>query len=258
VQRGIIQAGSRSSFERPVVIRLALLGGFELTRDDCTVTLVTSAQRLLVFLALHDRPLTRAYVAGVLWPDVSEERSKGSLRSALWRLRLPGLHLCNATGQNIQLAANVTVDVREARGLARRVTNGGIKFPDIAFGDVLSLGDLLPGWYEDWVLIERERHRQISLHALEALCDGLAAEGRFAQAVLAGLAAVEGDPLRESAHRALVRTHLAEGNPCEALRQYHLYARLLRQELDLEPSETIKALVGGLTAESPSRDASAG
>jgi Bacterial transcriptional activator domain len=71
----------------------------------------------------------------------------------------------------------------------------------------------------------------------------LTGAGRFGAAVQAGLAAVAGEPLRESAHRTLIRAHLAEGNPGEAVRQYHLYRRLLADELAIEPSPAIRGLV---------------
>jgi DNA-binding SARP family transcriptional activator len=106
--------------------------------------------------------------------------------------------------------------------------------------------DLLPDWYDDWVVLERERFRQLRLHALEALCRRLTEAGRFGAAVQAGLAAVAGEPLRESAHRILIQAHLAEGNPGEAVRQYHLYRRLLAGELAIEPSATIRGMVAPL------------
>ena len=40
------------------------------------------------------------------------------------------------------------------------------------------MGELLPDWYDDWVLLERERFRQLRLHALDALCDDLTRAGR--------------------------------------------------------------------------------
>jgi DNA-binding SARP family transcriptional activator len=106
--------------------------------------------------------------------------------------------------------------------------------------------DLLAGWYEDWVLIERERFRQLRLHALEAICERLVALGRFGEAVEAGLAAVAGEPLRESAHRALIQAYLAEGNPWEGVRQFRSYAQLLREELGAETSPMMRDLVQGL------------
>ena len=81
---------------------------------------------------------------------------------------------------------------------------------------------------------------------LEALCTGLAAAGRFAEAADAGLAAVQGEVLRESAHRALITAYLAEGNCVEAIRQYRFFRELLRTQLGLEPSPLMSELVAPL------------
>ena len=107
-------------------------------------------------------------------------------------------------------------------------------------------GDLLPDWYDDWLLIERERFRQLRLHALESLCLYLADRGLFAAAAQAGLSAVAGEPLRESAHRALINAHLLEGNVSEAMRQYRIYSQILVTQLGLEPSEEMRQLVASL------------
>jgi DNA-binding SARP family transcriptional activator len=112
-------------------------------------------------------------------------------------------------------------------------------------GDQLS-DDLLPGWDEDWLVVEREHHRQLRLHALEMLSDTLCRERRYGEALSAALAAVAGEPLRESSHRRVIQAHLAEGNPAEALRQYEIYRRLVRDELGLAPTEEIRGLVGSL------------
>jgi DNA-binding SARP family transcriptional activator len=227
-------------------LRLSLLRGFELSCDGAAIPMVMSAQRLLAFLALQDRALPRSYIAGVLWGDVPENRAFGNLRSALWRLRLPALSAVDGVNDHLRLSPSVRVDVREAQGVARRLLDGSSPCPGESVDPRPFEGELLPGWYEDWVLIERERHRQLSLHALENLCERLSAEGRFGEAVLAGMAAVAAEPLRESAQRALIRTHLCEGNPGEAIRQYRLYGELLRKELGLTPSAAITELVKGI------------
>jgi len=67
------------------------------------------------------------------------------------------------------------------------------------------------------VLLERERYHELRLRALKALCDRELRAGRLPQAVAAGLEAVRAEPLRDSARRALIRAHLAEGNNAEAL-----------------------------------------
>jgi DNA-binding SARP family transcriptional activator len=102
--------------------------------------------------------------------------------------------------------------------------------------------ELLPDWYDEWVVVERERYRQVRLHALEALCVELASTGDYADAVEAGLAAVTMEPLRESAHRALMVAHLAEDNAVEALREFRAFSRLLHEELRLDPSPRIREL----------------
>jgi DNA-binding SARP family transcriptional activator len=71
---------------------------------------------------------------------------------------------------------------------------------------------------------------------LECVCERLAARGEYARALEAGLTAVAGEPLRESAHRAVVKVHVAEGNHAEAIRQYRLYRELLHDQLGLTPS----------------------
>ena len=236
------RAGGRSP---PASVVLALLESFELLFRGRTVSLPRSVQRVLAFLALRDRPVDRDYVAGMLWLDASEGRAHASLRSALWRLRQPGFPLVDATTRDLRLARGVTVDVREATGLAHRLLDRSADPKGLV--DCLPLcHDLLPDWYEEWVSIERERFRQLRLHALDALCEQLTGAGRFALAIEAGMAAVAADPLRESAHRRVIEAHLAEGNRGEAMRQYRLCSRLLRDRLGLAPSTELASLVQGL------------
>ena len=108
-----------------------------------------------------------------------------------------------------------------------------------------SPGTSCPDWYDDWVLLERERYRQLGLHALEALSERLTAARRFGPALEAALAAVAGEPFRESAHRVLIKAHLAEGNASEAIRQYHFYRKLLNDHLGLDPSPAMDAAARG-------------
>jgi DNA-binding SARP family transcriptional activator len=228
-------------------VRLTLLNAFALECDGVAVQLPASAQRVLAFVALHEHPVRRPYVAGSLWLDSPEERAYANLRSALWRLRRFGSRLVDAEGSELALGRDVEVDLRDCEQLARRAVARGQR--DLDALDVRLFGsDLLPDWYEDWVLIEREHYRQLRLHALDALCEQLTASGRLDEALEAGLAAVAGEPLRESAQRALIRVHLAEGNGGEAIRQYRLYRHLLDEQLGIEPSPLMAELVRDLDA----------
>jgi DNA-binding SARP family transcriptional activator len=225
-------------------VQVSLLNGFGLWCGRRAVRLPLSAQRLLAFVALHERPLQRTYVAGQMWTDFSQEHANACLRTTLWRLRRPGCVVVAADSGDIALADEVVVDVREVAERAHRVLEHRTHGDDLA--RLSAAGELLPDWYDDWLTIERERLRLLRLHALEALCEDHTAAGRYAAAVEAGLAAVAAEPLRETAHRLLIKAHLAEGNACEALRQYGLFRDMLAADLALEPSPAMTGLVADL------------
>jgi DNA-binding SARP family transcriptional activator len=222
---------------------LSILNAFELRCDGQRISLPMSAQRLLVFVALQGRPLLRAYVAGTLWIDASEERAGASLRSSLWRLGRPGQQLIEATNSHLRLSPGIDLDLRRACDLAYRLLDRTSSSEDLDVAETTLGGELLPDWYDDWLLFERERFRQLGLHALEALTEQLAAAGRVGRALEAALSVVRSEPLRESAHRALIRVHLAEGNRGEALRQYERCRQLLWDQLGVEPSPQLEALL---------------
>lgn len=237
-------------------VKLQLLGGFDLTSDGERVSLPLPAQRLLAFLALRDRPVHRSYAAEKLWLDSSEERACASLRSALWRLRQGEHELVDVSGGRLQLAPDVDVDVRLLDEWARSALEApervGAVPPAMVLGNAIR-GELLPDWYDEWLVIERERLRELRARALERVCQQLTSEGNFTDAIQAGLAAVHAEPLRESAHRRLIAVYLAEGNNAEALRSYRLYCKLLRDQLGVAPSPHMEAMIRGLLARSPVR-----
>jgi DNA-binding SARP family transcriptional activator len=153
------------------------------------------------------------------------------------------------TRMELGLAEGVAVDLRHAQALARRlldpsVTPGRSELGAPAMAALST--DLLPDWYDDWVLAEAEDWRQLRLHALEALTRRLAAAGRLGEAAGAARAAVRAEPLRESGHAALIQVHLAEGNQSEAVREFTHYRALLRAELGLEPTQRLYQLIQGL------------
>ncbi|GAB3344853.1 AfsR/SARP family transcriptional regulator [Modestobacter lapidis] len=227
--------------------RVALLDGFALERTHAGAPaagndLPHSAQRLIAHLSLFGHP-GRSAIAGQLWPDVPEEHAHGSLRSALWRVQKAVPGLVDVSGGALGLAAGVRVDVRELSDWARRVLDPLAAVDDIVAPDVGLRGELLPGWYDDWVLFARERLRQLKMHALEVLADRLVDGGRYGDAVQVAYAAVGTEPLRESAHRAVVRVHLAEGNTAEALRAYEAFRELLADELGIAPSPLMEELI---------------
>ena len=224
---------------------LILLGGWALWRGGRPVKMSLSAQRLCVLLALHGGQ-RRSYLAGMLWPDVRDGQALTRLRCALSRLRRQHDGLIETDGQTVALHPSVRVDVDELRAVARDVIASRID-PERLSAVCERLVDppeLLLGWYDDWVLQERDRINQLRLRALEALVDQLLEAGQHPAAFEAASAAIRLDPLRESTHRALMRVYLAEGNPALAGRQVKQYREILRAEVGSdEPTPEMLALV---------------
>jgi DNA-binding SARP family transcriptional activator len=231
------------------MMRVELLGRFGLYEGNRPVAVPGGSQRLLAFVALRGRPGRRIVVAASLWPEVPERRSYASLRSALSRLDRVGHNALHVDPSELSLASGVAVDLRDAQALAHRLLNPAEPAleADLTSAAVAQLSaDLLPGWYDEWVLLEAEDWRQLRLHALEALAAALTSVRRFGVATAAARAAVGIEPLRESAHAALIRVHLAEGNQSEALRDFGSYRRLLHDELGLGPTPQLQDLIAGL------------
>ena len=224
---------------------MLLLGRFGLVAGVARVALAPASQRLLAYVALAGRAVRRDLAAGALWPTVREHHAHGSLRAALARLtaRAPGV--LQADGPDVSLVAGVDVDLHDAQLIARRLlADPGDVGPDEAAAAIAGLSvELLPGWYEDWALIEAENWRQLRLHALEAVANVLTGAGRFGEAVAAAQAAVDADPLRESPHGALIAVHMREGNQSEALREFERYRERLDAVLGLEPTPRLRALL---------------
>jgi DNA-binding SARP family transcriptional activator len=227
-----------------------ILGGFRLVWRTKVVNVLKGSQRLLAFLALQSGAVTRATVAGTLWPDASERHAYSNLRSALARLQSTTARgALVATRLEVGLSQSVRVDLHYTRALAQRLLDPTVtlKQSELGMATVTALSvDLLPDWYDEWVLAEAEDWRQLRLHALEALTGRLVAAGRWGEAACAARAAVRAEPLRESGHSALIQVHLAEGNQSEAVREFICYRALLHAELGLEPSPRLCHLVQGL------------
>lgn len=225
-------------------VQLRVMRCFELRVDRVGVTLPVNVERVLAFLAVQERPQLRRHVATVLWMDTTEERAAANLRNALWRARQVLGGSLVADKSHLALSPEVDIDLRHLLSQAHSLIRPTTELTECDTDPTVMLGDLLPDWDEEWIEAERERVRQVRVHALEGLCEKLCGAGRNGEAVDVGQMAVSAGPLRESAQRLLVSAHLAEGNVSEARRQFDRYRALLWDELGIEPSWELRTLVG--------------
>ncbi|WP_406224101.1 BTAD domain-containing putative transcriptional regulator [Streptomyces canus] len=216
-------------------LSLSLLGPFRLEAGGREVRLPIGAQRVVALLALQGR-MSRSRLAGTLWQHSTEDRARACLRTSLWRANqaVPGVVAVTAT--TAELSALLTVDVqhlvREARDAWRDGPSPAVQVRCVPGG----ARELLPDWDDEWLAADRERMRQLQLHLQEALAEQLTSEGRYGLALEVALTTLRLDATRESAHRGVIRVHLAEGNISEARRAYATCQRVLREELGVAPT----------------------
>jgi len=239
-----IRASTTMSGHPRVLLRLT--SEFQLLVGSEELSVPRGVQRLLAFLAIAGSPVARSRVAGQLWLDVPEWRALGNLRSALWRLRRVQRPIVRSLDDRIALDGGVVVDLEELT----RLTGNLSAHPDSdalsRVSQLVAARDLLPGWEDEWIIIERERFRELRIHALERASRSLLERGYHAAAMDAALAAVEAEPFRDSAQRLVVQAYLSEGNAASALRAYLAFRDLMEVELGIEPSDAMQQLVADL------------
>ncbi|MCU1431512.1 MAG: hypothetical protein JWP95_617 [Actinotalea sp.] len=224
--------------------RVDLLGGFSLTVDGRPVLVPVTVQRLVALLALRGRS-GRSRLAGSLWPETTELRALANLRTVIWRAQQVAPGLVVTAYDTVAVDPAVDVDVARLVTAAHHVMDGRplpADEPMLRYVD----GDLLPDWSDEWLVVDRERLRQLRLHVLETSAEQLVGQGLYGMAMEVALAALRVDALRESAHRAVIRVHLAEGNVAEALQAYRACCAVLDREFGLRPSSETSRLVGSL------------
>lgn len=221
---------------------LRLLECWQLIGKGASVSVGSRQQRLITALALMgQRP--RSYLAGLLWPESGDQQAAGSLRSTVFKVRhqLPGL-LCDSLDP-IGLWPGMTVDVRRLRRHAELVRTGSIL--DAGFEELLFRAELLPGWYDDWVIFEQERLRALRVATLEAIARQHLERDEADAAVVAAQQAAAIEPLRESAHALIISAQIHAGNTAAAYRTLDEFRCRLRDELGLEPSARLNAALSG-------------
>jgi DNA-binding SARP family transcriptional activator len=233
-------------------LHLRLLGGFEVRLESGPpVTLPTrKTQALLAYLALAaGSTYPRDKLTALLWGSTPDRRARHSLRQALSALRKVLAAAAAAPeilveGEHVALdRAAVAVD---ALDFERQVKVGTLESLEAALD--LYRGELLEGLpvgepaFEEWLIAERERLRELALQALARLVGLHDKRGVTDAAIQAAQKLLSLDPLQEAAHRALMRLYARDGRRGAALRQYQACLDVLQRELGTEPEPETREL----------------
>ncbi len=229
------------------MLELRILGQFDVQLDGKTIDIASRpAQSLFAYLCFHQSVQhRREKLAGMLWPDSDESNARSNLRHALWRLGESvgkGQFLADKLSISINPNADLWVDVAEFEAVS----------DDDSLEAVLSAvqlyqGELLPGFYEDWVELERERLRAAYDRKVELLIALQLDAGRWAAAVQWAERWIAQGHVPESAFRSLMIAHRALGDSAKVVSTYERCWAVLREDLDVEPSPETTQLFEELT-----------
>jgi DNA-binding SARP family transcriptional activator len=239
-------------------VSVRLLGGFQVRLESgAAIALPTrKAQALLAYLALPPgQAHPRDKLAALLWGSIREESARTSLRQALFAIRKGlGEAAVRTDGSTIALAAE-SVDV-DAAALAHDVASGSpaalARAADLYRGDLLAGLVVDEGPWEEWLLGERERLRELALEGLAKLLAHQRRTGPLEPALQTALRLLTLDPLQESVHRVLMRLYADLGRRGAALRQYQHCVAVLQRELAAEPDPETKQLYQDILRRRPS------
>ena len=235
------------------ILDVQLLGGFRLMYAGRDVKAIQSERLalLLSHLLLNaETPSSRKQVAFLFWPDTSEEQARTNLRNLFHHLKkaFPEIDsFLDIEGQSIRWRADASIqlDVKQFRdSLAQAKSSKEEQARIRHLQEAVSSyrGELLPGFYEDWILVQREELHQAFLNALTQLTKLFEDSRQYDEAIEAVNRLIRSDPLNESAYQLSMRLHALNNDRAGALQVYHTCSTVLMQELGMEPSSEVKAL----------------
>lgn len=230
-------------------LKISVLGGFRAEFDSGAALHLNTkkAQALFAYLAMRPGQMQpRDKIAALLWGDTGEEQARHSLRQTLVGLRKvvgstePPVLLIEGDS----LALNRDVLNVDALEFQRLVSEATVESLEEAAG--MYQGDFLEGLsvneepFEEWLLSERERLRELAQEALARLLGQYNKSGNIDMAIRSAGRLLALDPLQEAVHRALMRLYAKQGRREAALKQYQTCVSLLERELAMEPEEETK------------------
>ncbi|MEE4239789.1 MAG: BTAD domain-containing putative transcriptional regulator [Anderseniella sp.] len=234
-------------------LELSLLGtvATNLNGEELNGQIPAKSQALLCYLAVTGRGHSREKLAGLLWGDKPEVRAQASLRKSLSDLRKLSDSALIITRQTVAFNrdSNYWLDVE---AFESAVAEDGAETETLQRlqGAVdLCRGEFLEGFsvrqaaaFEEWVLGERERLRQLLLQTLHRLSVAFADQGQIADAIEYTNRLLAMEPWQEEAHRQLMTLLAHSGQRSAALAQYETCRRMLAEELGVEPLPETQAL----------------
>jgi DNA-binding SARP family transcriptional activator len=225
------------------------LGQFTINLDGAPIQIKSRpAQSLLAYLLINTgKAYRREKLAGLLWPDTTEANARNNLRQALWRIR-KSLETEADESQPYFLVDDLTVAFNSDSDYSLDVNKLELKVdesdPLPKLIDTVSLydGELLPGFYDDWIVLERERLQSVFEAQMDYLVHRLMEDRDWPKVIEWSERWIASGSVPEPAYRSLMIAHAGRGDLSSMAAAYHRCVEAMLNELGLEPSESTRVL----------------
>jgi predicted ATPase/DNA-binding SARP family transcriptional activator len=229
------------------MLEVRMLGQFEVRVDGKPVVISSrAAQSVLTFLLLHrEIEHRRGKLAGLIWPEMEESNARSNLRHALWRLR-------KVLGKTYFLADKKTIAFNNEASfqldvaILEREREPDTSIEKVASDLAVVHGDLLPGFYEDWIDAERERLQAIFQNKMQLLIDKLTERGRWRALREWCERWIAQARSPEPAYRGLMLAASGLGDLSGVAEAYQRCVEALRVDINVEPCEETQELYAQL------------
>ncbi|MFL7892821.1 MAG: AAA family ATPase [Anaerolineales bacterium] len=225
------------------MLEARFLGKFEIRIDGTPIEIpARKAQTLLAYLLMNSADqFRREQLAGMLWPDYDESSARSKLRYSLWQLR-------SALGEDFFIANKVTLAFNfESSCWVDSIELEEDTSDQLAIDQLEQLvglyqGEFLPGFYEDWILLERDQLRAVFDNKISLLLQQLSNQGRWREVLEWAEKWISFGQLPEPAFQALMIAHSRLGDKASAAKAYLRIEQSLKEELEVEPADKTKVL----------------
>ncbi len=235
------------------MLEVRLLGQFVVFLDGASVQINSRpAQSLLAYLLINaGKAFRREKLAGLLWPDTSDANARNNLRQALWRIR-KSLEKDSPTPQlyflvdDLKVGFNAESDYSLDVNKLEAKVDDSISLPKLIETVSLYTGELLPGFYDDWIVLERERLQSAYETQMDLLIHRLIENQNWPMAIEWSERWIASGSVPEPAYRSLMIAHAGRGDLSRMATAYHRCEKAMLNELGLEPSESTRSLFDSL------------
>ncbi|HEX9674904.1 MAG TPA: protein kinase [Anaerolineales bacterium] len=221
-------------------IEVSILGRFQARVNGRVVEFPSRASQSLLAFMLINRGVAfrRELLAGMFWPDSEETIARNNLRHVLWQIRraLGDVFTADKVTVALDPAIQLDLDADAIVGASAKSVEATLQAVDRYHGD------LLPGFYEEWVILERERLREAYARLMERLLEGLIEARRWSEVSTWAERWIALGHVPEPAYRSLMVAHAARGDQAGVAAIYQRCVDTLERDLGVDPSPQTRSL----------------